>query len=281
MEFFIHSTKASDSAKLQKLQKDYKLAGLGFYWKVVELLMLCPIKVHINSIMALRKGPISFNVVKAIINDYDLFDVDENNYVSLKIDKETGVGEKSLESYLSFFSSSSRASGVSHESRASSHASTRASSDTHTDASSGACTPARSSFKENEEKENIKNNNLSVINKNESEEEEGTRKIASLITEALCNNQPEKAEELLFESFMKQNCPHLIEMEKPLTFLEYGWLKKEYSEKQINNVLIDMENDMNVYRKRSTYQTALSWLRIRHKKQERQSSQVSSDYIPY
>lgn len=103
MDFFIHSTKAGDAAKLKKLQDDYKLAGLGFYWKVVELLMLCPIKVHFNSILTLREPPISFNKVKAIINDYDLFEVDENNYVTLKIDKGNGIGEKSLESYLSFF----------------------------------------------------------------------------------------------------------------------------------------------------------------------------------
>ena len=103
MDFFIHTTKASDSAKLKKLQDDYKLAGLGFYWKVVELLMLCPIKVHFNTILTLREPPISFNKVKAILNDYDLFDVDENNYVTLKVDKENGIGEKSLESYLSLF----------------------------------------------------------------------------------------------------------------------------------------------------------------------------------
>lgn len=103
MDFFIHSTKASDSAKLKKLQDDYKLAGLGFYWKVVELLMLCPVKVHFNTILTLREPPIKFNVVKAILNDYDLFNVDENNYVTLKVDKGNGIGEKSLESYLSFF----------------------------------------------------------------------------------------------------------------------------------------------------------------------------------
>ena len=143
MDFFIHTTKASDAAKLKKLQDDYKLAGLGFYWKVVEQLMLCPIKVHFNTILTLREPPISFNVVKAILNDYDLFVVDENNYVTLKVDKGNGIGEKSLESYLSLFCSSSRASDASHESRASSHVSSGAC----TDASSGACTPARSFLK--------------------------------------------------------------------------------------------------------------------------------------
>ncbi|MBR5716963.1 MAG: DUF4373 domain-containing protein [Bacteroidales bacterium] len=276
MDFFIHSTKACDSAKLQKLQKDYKLAGLGFYWKVVELLMLCPIKVHFNSILTLREPPISFNIVKAIINDYDLFDVDENNYVTLKIDKGNGIGEKSLESYLSFFSSSSRASDASHESRKSS----RASSDTCTDASSGACTPSRSSFKENKDN---KIYNLSVINnKIESKADEGTQNDVSRITEALCKNRPDIANELLIESFLKKNCPHLSEMEQPLTMTEYGWLKKYYTDTQIQDVLLDMENDTNVFRtKRSAYHTALSWLRKRHGDQSHSARYESNNYIPY
>ena len=271
MDFFIHSTKACDSAKLQKLQKDYKLAGLGFYWKVVELLMLCPIKVHFNSILTLREPPISFNVVKAIINDYDLFNVDENNYVTLKVDKETGVGEKSLESYLSFFCSSSRASDASHTSRASSHASSGASSD--------ACTPARSSFKE--KKDNKINDSL-VINKIERKEDEGTQSDVSRYTEALCKNRPDIAEEVMFESFLKKNCPHLSEMEQPLTMTEYGWLKKSYTDAQIQDVLLDMENDTNVVRsKRSAYHTALSWLRKRHGDQSHSAHYASNNYFPY
>ena len=276
MDFFIHSTKAGDAAKLKKLQDDYKLAGLGFYWKVVELLMLCPIKVHFNSILTLREPPISFNKVKAIINDYDLFEVDENNYVTLKIDKGNGIGEKSLESYLSFFSSSSRASDVSHESQASS----RASCDAYTDASLGACTPARSSFKENK---NIKNNDYLVINnKIESKADGGTQIEASRVTEALNKNRPDLAKDLLIESFLKKNCPHLCEMDQPLTMTEYGWLKKFYTDAQIQDVLLDMENDMNVIRtKRSAYHTALSWLRKRHGDQSHPAHYASDNYIPY
>ena len=276
MDFFIHTTKASDSAKLKKLQDDYKLAGLGFYWKVVELLMLCPIKVHFNTILTLREPPISFNIVKAILNDYDLFDVDENNYVTLKVDKGNGIGEKSLESYLSFFSSSSRASDASHESRASSHASSGAC----TDASSDACTPARSSFKE--KKDNKNNDYLVINNKIESKADEGTQSDVFRYTEALFKNRPDIAEEVMFESFLKKNCPHLSEMEQPLTMTEYGWLKKTYTDAQIQDVLLDMENDTNVIRtKRSAYHTALSWLRKRHGDQSHSARYASNDYIPY
>lgn len=234
MDFFIHTTKASDSAKLKKLQDDYKLAGLGFYWKVVELLMLCPTKVHFNTILTLREGPISFNKVKAILNDYDLFVVDENNYVTLKVDKGNGIGEKSLESYLSFFSSSSRASDASHESRASSHTSSGASSDACTDASSGACTLRRSFIEE-----------IKFI-KTESESEEKR-------TQQIINN------------FLMKKCPHLYKMEQHITAKEYKRLLLRYSEEQIEDVLLSMENDKKVYlEKRSVFQTTLSWLKKRH-----------------
>ena len=257
MNFFIHTTKASDSAKLKKLQDDYKLAGLGFYWKVVELLMLCSFKVHFNAILSLRKPPISFNVVKAILNDYDLFVVDENNYVTLKIDKDNGIGEKSLESYLSFLGSSSRASGVS------SGASLGASSY----ASSGACSS---------KKEFINNNIIA------DEGTEGTQNDFSRLTQALCKNRPDIAEEVMIESFLKKNCPHLSEMEQPLTVIEYGLLKKKYTDKQVQDVLQDMNNDTNVIRtKRSAYQTALSWLRKRHGDQSHSARYASNNYIPY
>ena len=276
MNFFIHTTKASDSAKLKKLQDDYKLAGLGFYWKVVELLMLCSFKVHFNAILSLRKPPISFNVVKAILNDYDLFVVDENNYVTLKIDKDNGIGEKSLESYLSFLDSSSRAlgalsgalsgasSGVS--SGVSSGASSGASSHTSSGASSGACSSVN--------KKEFNNNNFKA--------EEGTQNDISRLTQALCKNRPDIAEEVKIESFLKKNCPHLFEMEQPLTVIEYGWLKKKYTDKQVQDVLQDMNNDTNVIRtKRSAYQTALSWLRKRHGDQSHSARYASNNYIPY
>ena len=280
MNFFIHTTKASDSAKLKKLQKDYKLAGLGFYWKVVELLMLCPIKVHFNAILSLREPPISFNEVKAIINDYDLFNVDENNYVTLKIDKGNGIGEKSLESYLSFLGSSSRASGVSSgassgaSSSASSGASLGASSHASSGASLGASSHASSGACSSVNKIEFNNNNFKA--------DERTQNDISRLKQALCKNRPDIAEEVTIESFLKKNCPHLSEMEQPLTVIEYGWLKKKYTDKQVQDVLQDMNNDTNVIRtKRSAYQTALSWLRKRHGDQSHSARYASNNYIPY
>ena len=63
---------------------------------------------------------------------------------------------------------------------------------------------------------------------------------------------------------------------------EYGWLKTFYTDAQIQDVLLDMENDTNVVRsKRSAYHTALSWLRKRHGDQSHSARYASNDYIPY
>jgi hypothetical protein len=86
----------------------------------------------------------------------------------------------------------------------------------------------------------------------------------------------------MIESFLKKNCSHLSEMEQPLTVIEYGWLKKKYTDKQVQDVLQDMNNDTNVIRtKRSAYQTALSWLRKRHGDQSHSARYASNNYILY
>lgn len=54
-------------------------------------------------------------------------------------------------------------------------------------------------------------------------------------------------------------------MEQHITAKEYKRLLLRYSETQIEDVLLSMENDKKVYlEKRSVFQTALSWLKKRH-----------------
>ena len=65
-------------------------------------------------------------------------------------------------------------------------------------------------------------------------------------------------------NFMEERCPHLLEMAEPLTLAQYRELKKSYSEEQVKEVLLDMENDVGLSnRRRSCYQTTLSWLNKR------------------
>ena len=134
-----------------------------------------------------------------------------------------------------------------------------------------------------EKKEFKKINDSQVINNRiESKENEGTPIEASRITEALCKNRPDIAKNLIVQSFLNENCPHLSEMEQPLTVTEYGWLRQFYTDTQIQDVLLDMENDTNVVRsKRSAYHTALSWLRKRHGDLSHAARYASYDSIPY
>ena len=62
-----------------------------------------------------------------------------------------------------------------------------------------------------------------------------------------------------------KKCPHLYKMEHHITAKEYKRILLRYSEEQIEDVLLAMENDKKVYlEKRSVFQTALIWLKKRH-----------------
>lgn len=230
MQFFLHSSTARRRPKLEQLKAIYGLAGIGFYWQAVELIMVCNEKVPIDNFLAIRYSPIRFWDVYDIIEKYDLFDVDEHRMVSLKNDPENGIGEPSIKNLLQFIevSDPSRASGAS--SRASSRASSGASSGASSRASSSASSgPGHCDI----DKEKIR-------------------------VEIEAQKQ--------FDSFMEARCPHLLLMEEPLTLDDYRKLKTSYTWGQIQEVLLDMENDNNLYQnKRNGYRTALSWLKRRYK----------------
>ena len=227
MQFFLHSTTARRRPKLEQLKAKYGLAGIGFYWQAVELIMVCNEKVPIDNFLAIRYKPIRFWDVYDIIENYDLFDVDEQHMVSLRNDPENGIGEPSIKNLLQFTTESDplRAS-----SRVSSGASSGVSSGVSSGASSGASLrPGHSEI----DKEKIR---------------------------------VEIEAQKLFDSFMEARCPHLLLMEEPLALEDFRKLKKSYTWGQIQEVLLDMENDKNLYQnKRNCYQTALSWLNRRYK----------------
>lgn len=223
MQFFLHSTTARRRPKLEQLKAKYGLAGIGFYWQAVELIMVCNEKVPIDNFLAIRYKPIRFWDVYDIIENYDLFDVDEQHMVSLRNDPENGIGEPSIKNLLQFTTESDPL-------RASSRVSSGASSSASSDVSSGASLhPGHSEI----DKEKIR---------------------------------VEIEAQKLFDSFMEARCPHLLLMEEPLALEDFRKLKKSYTWGQIQEVLLDMENDRNLYQnKRNCYQTALSWLNRRYK----------------
>jgi hypothetical protein len=81
------------------------------------------------------------------------------------------------------------------------------------------------------------------------------------------NKEKKREENIARETlliFLEERCPHLLEMAEPLTLEQYRELKKSYSEEQIKEVLLDMENDVGLSnRRRSCFQTTSSWLKKR------------------
>ena len=214
MEFFLHSSTAHYSRLLLKLEHDYGLAAIGFYWKAVELIMLSGKKIPIHFFQSLRYKPLRFFDVYGIIYSSELFDIDENFYVTLAQDPEKNIGQKSYQNYL-----------------ASVRDSVIAGERDNVIASAGNSTCVHPGPIElNKEKIRL-------------------------------DGEAQKQ----LERFMHLRCPHLLEMEDPLTLEEYRELKKNYSWKQIQSVLVNMENEVGLSRrKRSCFQTALAWLTNRY-----------------
>ena len=74
MDFFMHDTKARRSKKLLKLQKDFGLGGIGFYWVAVEWILSEGCKIPLSFLKNVRDRPIREDQVEHIIKDYGLFD---------------------------------------------------------------------------------------------------------------------------------------------------------------------------------------------------------------
>ena len=216
MDFFMHDTKARRSKKLLKLQKDFGLGGIGFYWVAVEWILSEGCKIPLSFLKTVRDRPIREDQVEHIIKDYGLFDVDEDDMVSLNLDVENAVGEEAIKILHSHIcmgirttvcASAGAKTGASAgavmgasagaDARTSTGASDGASDGADVSANAGAS--ARSSGREKDkDKEKDKRNKL------------------------------ERAQNKFYE-FMEQRCPHLMEMAEPLTFDEFRELKKSYS----------------------------------------------------
>ncbi len=212
----MHSTTGSYSKNLLKLQADYGLAGIGFYWKAVELLMFNTKRIPIHYFQILRYKPLRFFDVYDIIYQSGLFDIDENFCVSLAKDAQNGIEEKSLNNYFDHLLAC-------------------------------ACPPAH------------------PCAGTQAGTDTGTPECAlpGPIKEEIRREYDAQSQ---FNRFMQRCCNHLREMEEPLTLDQFRELKKGYSWQQIQDVLIQMENEVDLYRKkRSCYQTALVWLKRRYK----------------
>ena len=244
----MHDTKARRSKKLLKLQKDFGLGGIGFYWVAVEWILSEGCKIPLSFLKNVRDRPIREDQVEHIIKDYGLFDVDEDEMISLNLDVENAVGEEAIKILHSHIRMGIRTTVC-----ASAGANTGASAGAVMGASAGA--NARTSTGASDGASagaDVSANDGASARSSGREKDKDKR------------NKLERAQNKFYE-FMEQRCPHLMEMAEPLTFDEFRELKKSYSWPEIREVLLAMENDIGLCdRRRNCQTTALSWLKNRY-----------------
>ena len=204
-EFIMMSSTWIYRPRLKRLEAQYGLAGIGFYWKAVAQIALSGGSVHEAQLLALRGRGIKIVDIVEIIATSGLFIHDDNNDVTITPELENGLREPPP--------SRPRA---------------RASAPTSTP------TPTRP----------------------------GVR--PGPIDQLIEKNRIDRAREESFDRFMQCRCPHLLEMEQPLTLDEFESLRQEFDVAAIQEVLLDMENrtDLNT---RSCLATARSWLKRRQR----------------
>ena len=227
MDFFMHDTKARRSKKLLKLQKDFGLGGIGFYWVAVEWILSEGCKIPLSFLKNVRDRPIREDQVEHIIKDYGLFDVDEDDMVSLNLDVENAVGEEAIKILHSHICMGIRTTVC-----ASAGANTGASAGAVMGASAGADARTSTGASDGASDGADVSANAGASARSSGREKDKDKEKDK-------RNKLERAQNKFYE-FMEQHCPHLMEMAEPLTFDEFRELKKSYSWPEIREVLLAM-----------------------------------------
>lgn len=85
--YFSHDANARNDLKLLKVRRDHGAAGYGIYFMIVEMLRdqqdyRLPTSSIVDIAFDLR---VTDEIVKAIINDYDLFEIDDDYFCSARL----------------------------------------------------------------------------------------------------------------------------------------------------------------------------------------------------
>lgn len=73
--------------------------------------------------------------------------------------------------------------------------------------------------------------------------------------------------------FFQSHCPHLLEMEEPMTVEQFDDLVKRFGLEEVKSVLTDMENELDL-NKRSCAHTAESWLKGRARRNKTKNNSL-------
>lgn len=227
MKFFMHSTVARYSKDLNRLEHEYGLAAIGFYWKVVEMILFSEGECNLYSLLALRSQPLRFPQCEQILKNSKLFIYDAVRNV-VRINMESDVGFDAPDSDLDKLAEAGT--GARTQARTEARTEARREAPVH----AGPITPCA--------------DNTTL----DTETEGASQRV----------EQDIEMERALMQ-FLSSRCPSLLEMEKPLTLEQYKVLRQRYGPEEIEQVLIDMDNDPKVGRLRGCFVTADKWLRVR------------------
>ena len=234
MTFFKHSTTSRKSPNVVKIYNEYGVAGLGFYWVVLEKLIFADSPVPLSDLVHRDiKGFSRLQATKIIVNS-GLFYYDENGMISLMKKVDYGIDKGSLETYFRNLS---------------------------------LCPPSCARVAEG------------VAERVAEGVAEG---VAERVAAGPCelDKEEKRAENIAREAyliFMEEHCPSLLLMVEPMTLNEYRKLKKWYTEEQIKEVLMAMDNMPKLTdRCKNCYKTALLWLTKRYGNPHGESSKKSS-----
>lgn len=230
MEFFIHSSTGSHSKDLLRIESKYGVAGIGYVWKILELMILSNKPLTKERLLEIKYDRLSKGEAKAIVRESGLFHIELNEYVTLKKGVDYGIAQKSLDIYFELLPLNTpacmcAAAGTGTAECASAGTAAGTAEGAPMGTAAGPC---------------------------ELEEEK--------------SREEEEARQLLAD-FMEERCPHLLEFDEPFTLEQFRELRKNFSAEQIETVLLDMENEKNLaLNKRSCFQTASNWLNRRYPK---------------
>jgi len=83
--YFPHDYHARHDIKLQNLFLDKGVSGIGIYWCLVEMLYEEGGKMPLECERIAKLLQVHNDIIKSIINDYNLFETDKNNFWSLSV----------------------------------------------------------------------------------------------------------------------------------------------------------------------------------------------------
>ena len=97
--YFQHDYNASNDAKILFLRQQLGMEGYGIYWFIIEQLAQAGGKLPIKIIPVLAmQSQTQETKVRAIIEGYDLFQVVENEFFSIRLNKHLEIREQLSES---------------------------------------------------------------------------------------------------------------------------------------------------------------------------------------